>query len=322
MRPSIACLTLALALPACDPLARLFGAPDRPAPPSVPAPAAQPAPTPQTVSVPVAARCEATPRGSFHLRPTEQVEAAGPELAAGTRLEVLARAGVARRRGELFRVRVIDSGATGYAFLTLGDLGGACPFAWEAPVPATPPVTADGCLARAGWFPTREESLVERARGLAFRTEWRADLGHDGGAAELAVLESLEGCIGEGLYVLLLHGPRGWRALELGAETAGEHHGRGVQRVETPRGALILTSDSEQFEGDGEPVRNATYTLHRVTAEGALAAVWSATNAGLTPEDWTFTAGHDDTVVVASPGAHRQQVLAWNTPRTALATRR
>jgi hypothetical protein len=296
------------------------------------APPASPS-TPPTVPVPVAARCEAAPRGAFHLRPTARVESAGPELAAGTRLEVLAHEGVGRRRGELFRVRVIDSGATGYAFLTLEDLGPACPFAWEEPLrlpppranePATPPppIPADGCLARAGWHPTRAASLVDAARDLPFITAWRADLAHDGMAVELAQVESAEGCPGEGQYVLFLHGPRGWRALELGADTRGEHHGRGVHRVETPRGTLILTDDSEQFDDAVAPIRHTTYTLHRITAEGELAPVWSATNSGLTPEDWTFTAAGDDTIVLASPEARRQQRLVWNTPRTALSTRR
>lgn len=318
MRVSLLALGLLWAATGCDRIARRLGASSdtsrAPSPALAPSPAPPPSPRPSS-------GCDAAPRGPFHLRPQAEAAAAGPELAAGTRLVVLARAGLGRRRGELFHVRVRDTGATGYAFLTLADLGAGCPFAWDEPAPPTRSETADGCLARRGWFATRAETLTDAARTLTATVAWRADVNGDGGDDELAHYDTVEGCMGEGVMGLFLHGPRGWRAVELGADTTGEHHGRDVTRVETPRGPLLLITDTEQF-GDGDDgTRSAHYALHRVTPEGELVDVWRATNAGLTPEDWSFAAGPADTVVLTSRGANRTQTLAWDAARASLATR-
>lgn len=217
-------------------------------------------------------------------------------------------------------MRVADGGATGYAFLALRELAPTCPFAWDEPVRAPEPPDADSCLIRDGWWPTRAEGLLPTARGLQGESKWQQDLDGDGTAEELMSYGGAE-CAGEGQYVLFVHGTRGWRPIHLGSDELGEHHGRDVRAVPMARGALVLLVDTESFDTD-PPTRNASSALRRLTPEGELAQVWSATDSGLTDEDWTFTAGPDDTITLTTPSGGRTQTLAWNAAHTTLETRR
>ncbi|MDB4928162.1 MAG: hypothetical protein JWM10_646 [Myxococcaceae bacterium] len=93
---------------------------------STPGVASAPAP-------PVApATCTATLRAAFHLRPHMTVRSIGPEVAAGSRVVVLGTSNVSRSWQSdttpvLSRVRVIATGAEGYAFVHPRELGPECP---------------------------------------------------------------------------------------------------------------------------------------------------------------------------------------------------
>jgi hypothetical protein len=70
-------------------------------------------------------------RSAFHLRPLVTVRSIGPEVAAGSRVVVLGTSNVSRSWAGispvLSRVRVIATGAEGYAFVHPRELGPECP---------------------------------------------------------------------------------------------------------------------------------------------------------------------------------------------------
>lgn len=82
----------------------------------------------------------------FHLRARAEVRSSGPELPAGTEVEVLGTSGVHRAGPDgrpsapvLSHVRVIATGAEGYAFVGPRELDAGCPL-----LPAMPPGGAVG----------------------------------------------------------------------------------------------------------------------------------------------------------------------------------
>ena len=90
-----------------------------------------------------------------------------------------------RRSTALFHVRVAEGGATGYAFLALRELAPTCPFAWDQAVRTPAPPEGESCIVRDGWWPTRAEGLVPRARGLRGTSQFQQDLAGDGTAEAL-----------------------------------------------------------------------------------------------------------------------------------------
>lgn len=108
----------------CDTgLVPLPTAADRAAPPRVVA--APRAPVAQVGDA--ATGCVIAARASFHLRPTDLVASVGPELAAGTRMQVLSAGGQRRRAMRSYRVRVLGAVAQeGYVFLAVDEVPAGC----------------------------------------------------------------------------------------------------------------------------------------------------------------------------------------------------
>lgn len=80
--------------------------------------------------------CTATPHWSFHLRPTEQSSWTGATVyPAGERCVVLERGMLSRAGADIYKVRIDRTGQTGWIFLYVFELSGAC-----AGEPVTPPV--------------------------------------------------------------------------------------------------------------------------------------------------------------------------------------
>lgn len=114
--------------------------------------------------------CTARLGEPFHLRARAEVRSSGPELPAGTEVEVMGTSGV-HRAGPggapsapvLSHVRVLSTGAEGYAFVGPRDLGPGCPL-----LPAMPP---------------------EGALGLRIGHWWNANLARSPGVPETPVRE-------------------------------------------------------------------------------------------------------------------------------------
>ncbi len=301
---------------------------ERPAPPAPARPIAPPTVAPVVVTTPDVptpdvptpdAGCVATPRNAFHLRPTESFAAAGAELPAGTELTLLGRARHSRRATEMFRVRVRATGAEGYVFLALRELGG-CPFAWSEPLadvnPGAPLDEFEQCLVTSGWKPTRAATLTPAARDGRITRMHRLVVDGDGVPDEIVSLAG-NGCAGEEQYALIQHGPAGWRALYLGADGLSEHHGYELQRpLVTSTGVLLVTHGSESFDGDeGSSEQHDFYRFSRLRPDGELQTVWAAGTFNNTYDAWSFTDGGGGDVVVRSDTLARTQRLRWNAAR-------
>ncbi len=199
---------------------------------------------------PVAAGCSARSATSFHLRPRAVVRSEGPELPAGTEVEVLATSDVHRRGGAegfsppvLSHVRVTSNGAEGYAFVGPRELKPGCPL-------LAPMAPALGAMARRighQWHvnyarsPGVEEIPAQRltrwaAAFDAARDEVlaRFDADHNGSEETLVRAHPDEG---GPVIVLMREGVRGAPGIVVDQEWDHDHHS--VQYGEVMRAGRV-----------------------------------------------------------------------------------
>ncbi len=190
------------------------------------------------VYAPVAAGCSARSATSFHLRPRAVVRSEGPELPAGTDLEVLATSDVHRpgptaggvSTPVLSHVRVTATGAEGYAFVGPRELKPGCPLL----APMAP--TSGAIASRIGhqWHVNYARSPGVAETPAQRLTRWavafdaardevlaRFDADHNGSEETLVRAHPEEG---GAVIVLMREGVRGSPGIVVDQEWDHDHH--------------------------------------------------------------------------------------------------
>ncbi|MFO0626405.1 MAG: hypothetical protein U0325_12400 [Polyangiales bacterium] len=298
--------------------------------------------TPATTTPP----CIATLRGGGHLRPRAAPQTVGPELAPGTRVEVLGVVPHVRRESArdpddaalLAHVRVVEGAARGWVFVRPSELGETCPIRVED-------------------HPLRERSLpVEAAcrnaphqvteRG-AFRLQnrplrcgfgpndqvlARVDANGDGRLDSLLHLSPSAGDCGrlgcggnfQGVTVLRWHTAEGWRAAELTLEGSCSG-GNDAYKASSGYDRLIQAGRAVYFSVGHRPELDSTHcvdlpprvydlvyniALHRLHPCGELVAVLQLP--ALAAGGCTWTGLPDESVRVTCRHPARSLLLRWN----------
>lgn len=301
-------------------------------------------------STPASARptCTATLRGGAHLRPRAAPQTVGPELARGTRVEVLGVVPHVRREGArvpedaalLAHVRVVESAASGWVFVRPSELGETCPLRvedWGFNPPSAGMTDVDQACRQAPHRVTERGAFRLQNRPLRCGFgEWdrvlaRVDANGDGRLDSLLHLSPSAGHCGrldcggnlQGVTVLRWHTTEGWRAAELSIEGSCSG-GSDAYKPSSEYRETIGAGRSVYFRvehRDAVATRcvdlppgvrdDAGYTaLHRLHPCGELVTVlWMP---ALAAGGCTWTGLPDESVRVTCRHPARSLLLRWN----------
>lgn len=287
-----------------------------PPPQTEPATAIAPVSTPSSDATAPAPSCTARLRNSVHLRPAEQEKSAGPTLAAGTALNVLAQGSLTRKGLPIYRVKVTSSQLIGYVFLTERELGAECPFVFAQPNDSKVNEPEDTGLDnggepcfRTGTFKDRKQMFNPEcleSHGKPEAPKYKLDVNGDGLIDELLTYGND--------VVLALNSANGFTPLLFSrALNNGNHDSNAAWLPPVQAGDAVYLPTSYHETTTFDEIENesfSVYTLHRVRADGKVFAVFhdSVDQADVTRE----FRGNADGSVVISDGKNRKQTLRWN----------
>lgn len=271
---------------------------------------------PAAVPSAAAGRCVAQLHGRAHLRPEAQLRAAGPVLAAGTKVEVLQNVPLARYGLSLFQVRVLDSGVPGYLFLRDTEFGRGCPLVWPSDEfkkpnePMAPEVNDSSCY-RSGVHANIKELFSPSCQqeGSSEPLGDAPPIKLEGG--NTATLESY-GPREE--FGLLLHDKQGWRAYSVGYYGNDRHAYTWDPPIHAGPAVYLVFSDSVDYEEDDDVEHSESYSLYRVLADGRVFAAMSLyINVGKTTKrSACMLRGNADASVTFRCRPGRTQTFHWD----------
>lgn len=261
------------------------------------------------------------PLAAFHLRPTREVPSRGPELPAGTALDVLDPAAASNhplRRGQQVllhvRVRAGSPPAEGYTFVAPTELQGDCPVVWpqlmEASLDLSGGSASGNSSAEAVALATRRE--FSDYENFDRAPHQRIDLDGDGTDEEIVSIERDNDTFSRTLYGVFRRGTT-FVAWQLGSGGGGNYASHGTTAPVRIGNVTYIPSGfgTSPPESSPEEGRQSAYALGRCRPGGPCPMVFGAWTLFGDDETWSFSdAGNGDLRVTSSLG--RTQVLHWN----------
>ena len=290
--------------------------------------------------------CTATLRGGGHLRPRAAPQSVGPELAPGTRVEVLGVVPHVRRESArdpddaalLAHVRVVEGAASGWVFVRPSELGETCPIRVEDHPLRERPLPVEEACRRAPHEVTERGAFRLQNRPLRCgfgqndRVLARVDADGDGQLDSVLHLSPSAGdrgrlgCGGnfQGFTVLRWHTAEGWRAAELTIEGSCSG-GNDAYKASSGYDGLIQAGRAVYFRVGHRPELDSTHcvdlparvhdlvyniALHRLHPCGELVTVLQLP--ALAAGGCTWTGLPDESVRVNCRHPARSLLLRWN----------
>lgn len=262
--------------------------------------------------------CTARMRTAFHLRPRSTPASVGPELPSGTEIELLAPLPLVReafapegsrdleRVARMFRVRDVETGREGFAFVRSVELAPTCPVVFEprgvmgAARPLEQETRMELAFIRHGTFFARDTIFARGARAECAPT---IDVGGDGLADELCEVWSPTFGSDREALVIAHHGPTGWSGEYFGRKSGSERQQWGWAGATATPAAVYLETVTDVSIDDSR-----LYVMFRRHTDGRWRDVFAAT--ARADDGWTLRAEGGESLRARS--GDRSQILRWD----------